>query len=156
MASTVPLASLSSWIVQPASPDVAGVFDAVAVDVVELHAADRAELEVAEVVAGAVGAADDRDVARIDGRLSPADLAHFANAIGAGGEAGEAVVAAGAGDGRGIDGAVGVFVELDRPASEAGIGAVLDAVAVVVLELLAADARRAGSCRSCCRCCWCR
>ena len=117
----------------------AAVVGAVAVDVVELLAADRAELEVAEVVAGAVGAADDGDVARVDGGLNPADLADFADAIGAGRETGEAVGAAGTGDGRGIDGAVGVLVEFDRPASQTGIGAVVHAVAVVVLELLAAE-----------------
>ena len=98
-------------------------------------------MAIAEVVVGAVGAADDGDVARIDGGLSPADLADFADAIGAGGETGESVGAAGAGDGRGIDGAVGILVELDGPAGQArDRAAVVGAVAVDVVELHAAEA----------------
>ena len=120
VASTVPLAPLSSSIVQPARPGIAtAVIGAIAVDVVELLAADAAELEVAEVVAGAGGGAGDRDVSRIDRRLDPADLTDLADAVGAVGQAGEGVNAAGPGCSGGIDGAVGVFVELDGPAGNA-------------------------------------
>ena len=121
---------------------LAGVANAVTVQVVELQAADRHQLEVAEQHTGNIGAAADRDVSRVGGGLRRAGGRHFADAVRAGAEVGEAVVAVDVRGGKqfpGIEGAVAVGVQEDGHTGHTQLAGVANAVTVQVVELHAAD-----------------
>ncbi|MCG3160210.1 MAG: hypothetical protein JMDDDDMK_01272 [Acidobacteria bacterium] len=121
---------------------LAAILHAVAVQVVEFLAADRDQLEVAEIHARYVHAGLRDDVRRIRCRLNVTGGNDFTNPIRARARDGEAVISAAAG-GRGrVNAPVGVFVQIDRYAIQSRLAAVFGAVAVQVVEFLAADRHR--------------
>src|SRR5205823_4720083 len=89
----------------------------------------------------------DRDAARAGGGLNPAGGRNGAYLVGSGVEVREEVVTAAVGRGAllpGIEGAVAVGVQVHRPAGQAAVPPALEAVAVDVLEDLAAERDRRG------------
>ncbi len=118
-------------------PDLTGILDAVAVEVVEDRAADRADLLVAEVGGGgAAGRHGDRH--GVAGRADVAGGVGLLDGVGACGHAGEDVGAV-AGGGCGADHVAGAVEQVDGDAAEARFTGVLDAVAVEVVEDRTAD-----------------
>ncbi len=117
----------------------ARVAHAVGVEVAELAAGDLCEFEVAEI-GGRGFAADDVDFTAAGGRIDghPARLHHFGDAVGSGGQVGEAVGAVFVGHDAQfavIQRAAAVAVEIEGPTGQAGLVGVLVAVAVPVLVL---------------------
>src|SRR5207244_1158751 len=122
------------------------VLEAIAVSILEELAADRNVLEIAEGLPGDVLAAllarATYDHVVISHRPRPARWHGFAHPVGAGFQIGEAVVAASIRETvvfSRIKSAVAVAIEEDRPAGQAGIAAVRDAIAIGILKDLAAD-----------------
>src|SRR5262249_9785018 len=87
-------------------------------------------------------AGPDRDIGRVGGRLRPAGQRRLPDAVRPGGEVVKGVVAVET-CGRGNqDGVIAGIEQLDGPAAEAALGAVLNPVAVDVVEDLAVDRTR--------------
>src|SRR4051794_9196879 len=100
-------------------------------------------MEAAEVVAGADRTAADGDTGRVGRGLAPTGWKDFPYPVGAGVQAGEAIVAAAVGGSAGfasVQEAAVVGIQEDGPAGEAAFARVLYSVSVDVLEHLAADA----------------
>src|SRR5205085_1913025 len=119
----------------------AGLLYAVGIEVVELLAAERTRLPVAEVEAGRRLTAGQGDGVGAQA-LGPAGLQHLANCVRARLDAREAVVAGRIGECGwlpGIEAAVVVGVELAGPALQARFAGLLYAVGIEVVELLAAQ-----------------
>ena len=120
----------------------ADVLDAVAVRVLELRAANRDQPEVAEGHAGDIGAAAGHDVGRIGRGLRETGRQYFVDVVRSRPNVGEAVVAVGVRRGTGltdVEQSVVVRIQEDRHPLQPQFTGVLDAVAVRVRELRAAD-----------------
>ena len=116
----------------------------IAIGIVERLPTDADLLEVAEVHPRETAAAE-QDIRGVGGGAHPADWRHFTHPIRSGCQIGESVVAIAVGQRAGFAGiehAVVIAVEEDGPAEQAGLARILAAVAVDIIECLAADAIR--------------
>ena len=121
---------------------IAGVTQAVAVQIVELHAADASQLHIAQVSRDRHAAAQADRCGR--GAAPPAGLRHLSHLNRGWAQVVEAECAVGTGDHAGLAGvkhAIGVGVQKNRPARQRSFAGIAGAVVVQVAELHAVDVR---------------
>ena len=108
------------------------------IGVQENFTADGERFEGAQIDRGLILTALHRNVGRNVGG-DPPRHGFEANTVGSGRQIRERIVALIVGDGGGIHNAVGILVEIDRPAGKPGIGPVENSVARQIIEDLATD-----------------